>query len=400
MNKELIEQIRAQLQEYEEPYDLGAWERFNEKNRKQRRFIYWPLWSAAAVILVFLGLFFTFNQTDKKSAIAVSKPKLEAIGSTQNSINNGSNVSAANGDEGLGNRFKSDNQRVANHYDRSLPSENNVLAQKVPLQNILTSNTILNLNAVPATELSTDLSYEKLEQKQQLPPANHLTFEELLARDSKTDLAKTTHKNLTDPKWESGVYVAPAIGNDNKVNLNYGFSLSYSVAPKISISSGVSYASLSSSETLSNSSPQSLSGKNLGAVNAKVSGINVPLELRYKISDRLYTGVGISALAVLNNSQSNTYLSNEVQSFASPNSVQNSDLKNYIVQEKTVEPQPPASVAPDNYIGFYNFSLGYKQKISKKNNISIEPFLQLPMKTFSKENLNLTNGGVRLKFDF
>ncbi|MBC7418536.1 MAG: hypothetical protein H7325_10310, partial [Pedobacter sp.] len=131
-----------------------------------------------------------------------------------------------------------------------------------------------------------------------------------------------------------------------------------------------------------------------------VSGINVPLELRYKISDRIYTNVGVSALAVLNNSQNNTYFSNGVETLASPSSTQTSELKTYIVQKKTVEPQPPASVAPDYYIGFYNFSLGYKQKISKNNNISIEPFLQLPMKTFSKENLNLTNGGVRLKFDF
>jgi hypothetical protein len=71
-----------------------------------------------------------------------------------------------------------------------------------------------------------------------------------------------------------------------------------------------------------------------------------------------------------------------------------------IVKEKTTEPQSEANIDPDKYIGFYNFSLGYKQKISKKNNIAIEPFLRLPMKTFSKENLNLTNGGLRLKIDF
>jgi hypothetical protein len=89
-----------------------------------------------------------------------------------------------------------------------------------------------------------------------------------------------------------------------------------------------------------------------------------------------------------------------VQSFSSAAVNGYADSKTMIVKEKTTEPQPEANIDPDKYIGFYNFSLGYKQKISKKNNIAIEPFLRLPMKTFSKENLNLTNGGLRLKIDF
>ncbi|WP_163028222.1 hypothetical protein, partial [Pseudomonas viridiflava] len=94
--------------------------------------------------------------------------------------------------------------------------------------------------------------------------------------------------------------------------------MSYAIANKLSISSGVSYASVSSMESQNASTPQSLSSRNLESVNAKVSGINVPLELRYKISDKLYTGVGVSALAVINNSQQNTYIVNQVQSLSSP----------------------------------------------------------------------------------
>ena len=143
-----------------------------------------------------------------------------------------------------------------------------------------------------------------------------------------------------------------------------------------------------------------MSGRNLEAVNAKVSGINVPLELRYKISEKLYTGVGVSALAVINNSQQNTYIVNQVQSMAAPSVNGTTDIRGFIVAGKETESQPESKLDPDKYIGFYNLSLGYKQKISKKNNIAIEPFLRLPMKTFSKENLNLTNGGLRLKVDF
>jgi hypothetical protein len=83
------------------------------------------------------------------------------------------------------------------------------------------------------------------------------------------------------------------MGNDNKVTMNYGFSLSYAIANKLSISSGASYASISTTESLNASAPQTLSGKNLESVDAKVRGINVPLELKYNISDKLYTNIGV-----------------------------------------------------------------------------------------------------------
>jgi len=238
--------------------------------------------------------------------------------------------------------------------------------------------------------------------EKQKPETNKkLSFEDLLALDSKVNQQHPTiSKTDQHSKWQPDVYVAPSMGNDNKLNLNYGFSLSYAIANKLSISSGVSYASISSTESQNAAAPQSLSGKNLESINAKVQGINVPLEVRYNISDKLYTGIGVSALAVLNNSQQNTYLVNQVQTLSSPLANGTMDSKSFIVAEKQSEPQPTSTIDPDKYIGFYNFSLGYKQKISKKNNIAIEPFLRLPMKTFSRENLNLTNGGLRLKVDF
>lgn len=401
MDKELIDHIKTQLKEHKEPYVDGAWEKFNASDRKRRSFAYWPLWTAAAVILVCLGLLLTLNPGDKKIVIATSKPKTDASSSKENSIdvqqNNSSNISKEN--------WRSTSQPTVDTRAALKPNNSSIIAlpptssQISSFQNLLESKNSSTSSNKPAEEQTVGVASQNLKEKESAPK-NQLTFEELLAHDCKTKTIKADKNNSKNSKWESGIYVAPAMGNDSKINLNYGFALSYAVANKLSISSGVSYTSLSSSETLGNSSAQTLSGKTLDAVNAKVSGISVPLELRYKVSNRIYTNVGISALAVLNNSQNNTYLNNSVQTQYSPPSTNPSEIRTYIVQEKTVEPQSTSNAVSDNYIGFYNFSLGYTQKISEKNNISVEPFLQLPMKTFSKENLNLTNGGIRVKFDF
>ncbi|SDH65763.1 hypothetical protein SAMN05421827_13425 [Pedobacter terrae] len=407
MDKELIEHITAQLQNHEEAYPNGAWERFSEKKNKKRSIAYWPLWAAAALIFIVAGAIFTLNHTAQKENLAITKPKIKSNPAISGNTN--TNLHAKNDTEQL-----NDNIKPSTNLTSGRPTQTAGVAESVTEQqnNYSFLNTAAALNPVNHNLLDNKLSeinlsslkskqFDILTEKKKPQPINTTTdFEKLLAHDSYVNQQKPTDKATGNAKWQPDVYVAPAMGNDNKVTMNYGFSLSYAIANKLSISSGVSYASISTTESLNATAPQSLSGKNLASVDAKVRGINVPLELKYNISDKLYTNVGVSALAVLNNSQQNSYIVNQVQSFSAPAVNGYADSKTLIVQEKKVEPQPEASIDPDKYIGFYNFSLGYKQKISKKNNIAIEPFLRLPMKTFSKENLNLTNGGLRLKIDF
>lgn len=405
MDKELIEHITAQLQNHEETYPDGAWERFSVKENKKRSIAFWPLWAAAALIFVFGGVFFALNNTGQKTDLALTKPKTQQKSNTDLSnsapekntptplndpitvLNNPIAASPANKITENTNPTIEEHKNYAYVDDTEglLPLNGNLLDSKLAGVNI---STFSHKNFEILTEKKKDL------------PAKKTTFEELLAQDSRANQQKNSSKTNENSKWQPDVYVAPAMGNDNKVNMNYGFSLSYAIANKLSISSGVSYAAISTSESLNAGAPQTLSGRNLESVDSKVRGINIPLELKYKISEKLYTNIGVSALAVLNSSQQNNYIVNQVQNFSSAPVNGYAESKTFIVAEKTTEPQPEASIDPDKYIGFYNFSLGYKQKISKKNNIAIEPFLRLPMKTFSKENLNLTNGGLRLKIDF
>ncbi|NTE02004.1 hypothetical protein G6M26_28000 [Agrobacterium tumefaciens] len=412
MDKELIEHITTQLQNHEEHYVPGAWERFSEKEENKRRgFVLWPLWTAAAIIFIISGIFF-IHRNEESQQPGVVKSKVQNIESPiakKVEENAHSNESFNQGSKSVGINH-TEKQAYLPSYSKSLNSNLNihpkqdVIVQTYHPAEEFAINKTNNLVAKPADIKMVDAnqSTAAVQAEKQKPETNKkLSFEDLLAVDSKINQQHPTHnKTEQHSKWQPDVYVAPSMGNDNKLNMNYGFSLSYAIANKVSISSGVSYASISSTESQNAAAPQSLSGKNLASINAKVQGINVPLEVRYNISDKLYTGIGVSALAVLNNAQQNTYLVNQVQTLSSPLANGTMDSKSFIVAEKQSEPQPTSTIDPDKYIGFYNFSLGYKQKISKKNNIAIEPFLRLPMKTFSKENLNLTNGGLRLKVDF
>jgi len=410
MDKELIEHIATQLQNHEEAYSEGAWERFSEKKRR-RGIAYWPMWAAAMLVLTAGALFFTLNKgTDSNNLVKV-QPQKQPSEQTEAGSNTTQQSAMAQSIKPT-----TPAQANLNPSQTQVEGKDNTLYHNTPLTNTTLSGYPANAELIPASVLNdrqlavqqhnpaltsfTERNFE-LAVDHKKPKPVKMTFEDLLAQDSKVNQMATTTKNNQNSKWQPGVYVAPSMGNDNKLNMNYGFSLSYAIANKVSISSGVSYSSISSKEVLGADAPQTLSGRNLESVNARVEGINVPLELKYNISDKLYTGIGVSALAVTNNRQENTYISNQVQNAAALNSATGSyDAKTLIVAERKVEPQPEAAIGPDRYIGFYNFSFGYKQKLSPKKNIAVEPFLRVPMKTFSKENLNLTNGGLRIKVDF
>lgn len=246
------------------------------------------------------------------------------------------------------------------------------------------------------------------------------SLEEFLAQESKNGNARGMRNAgnqrglaMPDDKWEMGVMVAPSFGSSKKLNMGYGVSMAYALSKKVSINSGISYNEMGASRNAASSgggeqnSPNAFSGgfpsnsKQLQSVDASLQGIDIPLEISYRLSKSLYANVGISAFAVLNQKRKNIFLESQVQdspidpanaSFAFKSNV----LSTTVIEEK----QSSDELKTDPYLGFYNFSLGYKQRISRGKSVSLEPFLKLPIKEFTQENLYLIGTGLRVKFDF
>jgi len=437
MDKELIDHIRDSLQAHEEAYTPGTWERFSTSEEKKRsRFIYWPLWSAAAIILVISSIFLLQNeQPDAVHSTVktkIPKTKKQDDSEKENSLKAYSYADKSTRSAPVKNTFplpqKSPDIAIKNNTsfgnEIGEAASNNAFSQnqdatlsQLNRYDLENQNKLAGAIYTEKTNLNPDFSQAQIKLDRKKNPKTKMTFEQLLEQDSHKSSLVKTDKSKTLTKWEPGVFVAPSMGNDNKVNMNYGFSLSYSLADKLSISSGIAYAALSTTSnpaagagsmgdaaanapSTSKAIAYSSASKRFESVDASISGINIPLELKYNISDKFYTGVGVSALAILNNKQNNNYLVSSAQNTTVANISGISEQKMLVVTERVSEPQTGSPTPNDKYIGFYNFSLGYKQKISKKNNFAVEPFLRLPMKTFSNDKLNLTNGGVRLKFDF
>jgi hypothetical protein len=252
-------------------------------------------------------------------------------------------------------------------------------------------------------------------------------------------------------KWQPSLYVSPLLG-DLGIDMGYGVALGYAINDKIKISSGVAYSKLSASRNYgsgpvgammasapvnnlegskgpagpggatgaagANGSSLSLDSKGLltsaynvvagqqtnllQQVDGSLSGIDIPVEINYNISKKLYASAGVSGLVVINDNKKYTYVDNRNVKVSVETSRGNlKEDKSVLFSEQSTTNQPlqaPKENIP--FLGFYNISVGYRQKINGKSGVALEPFLKVPMKNVTQENLKYMGTGIRLKFDF
>lgn len=431
VDDELFAHIKESLTEHEEVYVPGAWERFEKKESKRTGWFWLAgLSSAAAVLLIGFALFYFNNKTPE----IVLEAKINPIKQNENILPDTATVISPDAvAQNLETKVAENEAVVAQRKNNQVHNSPLIVTIKQPdpvkhdvtvpnVQAVIAQGQINAANPVVRADqkevkqsVNDSIALAKVDVKEKPVVEDHkpLSFQEFLdaeveANKGKLVATKSTAKKVD--KWDMGVVVAPSIDNSKKLNMGYGFSLDYALSSKVSISSGVSYNEMGASKSAinhANTTPNSPGApsamvketKSLQSVEASLAGIDIPLGIKYNLSKKLYTNIGVSAFAILNQSQHNNYLHGTVEYV--PSTMTNvAGFRAVFMEKKVSEPVPVEEIRDDKYLGFYNLSFGYKQSISGNKAFSVEPFMKLPMKSFTKENLHLMGTGVRLKFDF
>lgn len=404
---EIIAHIKDSLATFEEPYTPGAWENFSKLEHKKTGLILWigRLSSAAAIVIIGIALFWFTKDTPVKISSDLQKEDSQNVA--------GLNPVLPSVSEEISS-FRSSNLPEVSPVKKEVPakdiqegtaqnSESDLVASFPISEELKETPLQLDNRALVAAEVSA-------QQPRQPQEIKSVSFEEFL-RDEANKVGssdKVAKVAVKDNKWAMGVVVSPSFGNAGKLNMGYGVSMGYSLSDKVSLNSGISYNEMAASRSVGQpqemSSP-SLSGiagesKSLESVEQRVTGFDIPLDIKYNLSKSIYANIGVSAFAVIDQQRSNNYIQERLVSRSDAIIAGGNEFKTVVVSEKVSESAPKSAVENNNYIGFYNFSFGYKQKIAKDKSISIEPFMKVPMKEVSKDNLRLMGTGVKLKFDF
>jgi hypothetical protein len=409
-DEELINHIKNGLADHEEEYVVGSWEKFNKEEKKRPAIILWMggIGAAAAVLLISFALFFNENSKEKTISGDNGIAKTAPLEVDEPTISD--------------NNIDSSNDRIQPEPTENVNTASTALIGKK--EAIITNSNLALINPAPdPLRLTPPLIAANAIVKQPDPVAvvtadptdniakKPITLDAFLAKENELNASKkaTGEKQTLTNKWDVGVVVAPSFGNTtDKLNMGYGVSMAYNLNSKVSVGSGISYNEMGASkDIIGNSAPNSPSAnalvsdtKSLESVNTRVSGIDIPLEVRYNLSSRFYANVGVSAFAVINQQQNNVYLQGTVIQETTLNLAGDVQPQSFLRTEKVSEKAAETLSPNSRLIGFYNFSFGYRQKLSKDKSIGIEPFMKVPMKDITKENLRLLGTGLKIKFDF
>lgn len=432
LEKELIAHIRESLVEHEEAYQLGAWEKFNAHEKKRRPFFMSFLQGAAAILIIGLITFLIINKKSNSLDTVTSKTKTEQPKVEPNADENAirieqkpiiSNKSSdtyndvlkekAVNNQNLGIATTNPSLTIAQNQT-VLSKQEPVAAVNLPLQN----QTVIASKVEPVevqkpiekkveNVISKPIQETVVIAKVEEPKTNIIDF---LANETKNSTTKKAGEktNKNNDRFTLGLVVAPSFGNVKRLNMGYGVSVDYKLSDKFALNSGLAYNQMAASKGVIDNRQSDMasvsaiaksgSTKSLESVEERVTGIDIPLEIKYNVSKSLYANVGVSAFAVINQRRNNTFLEERIEQSEGLSNA--NSFSSVLVTQRVTESQTVTETQDYSYLGFYNLSFGYKKKISKNNSFAVEPFLKLPMREVRTENLRLIGTGVKLKFDF
>jgi hypothetical protein len=413
-DKEIGEVIKEALNGHEESYIEGAWETFTSK-RKRKALIYRLSASGvAAAILLGLIIIGTLNQPLPQTLTAQKEP-VKVIETPQQIVNEVPGQVTAVAESQPSSISVMRQAKVspasAGSSTKTAVSSTNIIAQnteKNETAEVKAAAVTESQKAAALTEAQKAAAVTESQPQTQKQPTNQLNNQPLTQLNSLTTTESAPQSSQRDSKLGSGrrvrigVNVAPgfnATADASAFNYSGGVNVEIPLSKKLQISTGVS---LEHSNVDERSSPRNAAVPSYQTI-ASLTNLDIPINITWKITSykktSYYVGAGLSALAYLSENYTTTtrtQLLRENTSF---------DGDEYIstYRLETVERVTTSSGSPSSAFdigGRVNLVFGVEQRLTPKLNLSIEPFMKIPVSGLATKNMIYTTGGVTFKVTF
>lgn len=369
--EEFFDHARAMLFEQEMDYKPGEWERFRERE-SEKIYVFRIKWflNAAAVATIFLGLLIlerSFSDTAQKQAAVLRKSEKHS--------NDKSIIDA-----------KKNSRSVKMH---------------VIMRPAVASANNINEDLVQYGVGTTEEVKETVEHRIYIPePIPRKPYRQKIKEAEYAAHQDNRLNSNQDREWKFNVLLSSNYGLSDKVRLGFGSSVEYALNKRISLSGGLAYVQVSGLDKPEHmSSPSSDANGNLKSVETLVRGIDFPLEIKYALNKYSYFSVGISVLGILQKAQTLTFEEVRLEEVIVDGGKDPKVESRLVVSTRSV-PLAADALPQQNYIGFYNISCGFMRKIGTGNQLIFEPYIKLPMRTYSDQESNLISTGLRIKMSF
>lgn len=394
-HNELIDHIGKSLRKHEEPYSPGAWEAFQQyKKRKSRAHTGMIALSVAASLIFLLSLMFILNDFERT---APEKPIIER--------QEGRNIPKPGISEGDATASSSEQRKssVIRHEKTSVEKaeSNDDFAPEGVIASLPedTPNIISLTPQQPGPVLLSPGAVPGLPDLQMVAEYPAVGVWPILYQEHHPDRIVKRDKSKN---FSFGLTYAPLMNaNDTKTDWSMGGGLytEWNFARDLAFSSGI----LIAQNQLEYDKEENMEGvgtDNLAYVQVDLVSLEIPLNLRYFLTDNISVSAGISSAAFLKEHYNYTY---EYQLEIQVLEYREGTGFEPVIKEVTVtesEKQSEPSLNAVDWAAFYTFSLSYQYDIAGKHTLSLEPFVKLPSGYLTSRHIKYYTGGLQMKISF
>lgn len=434
-DKELRNHIRDTFDHYDDLLADDAWKQFNkQKNKKKRALIFWytlPSGIAAALALIWLLNGLNNNNLPKyKTELAKVTVKEKAIiNQNEAVIINKSNVElvktkpssatpsiTAKQNEVSPNTIDKNREElfVVNEHTFANNGNDNMRIAINPInisnnQKYQIASPIADSQKTIITETLTQNSTKTID-KTDVLLANEALLDSEFPKKTETIIAKNKEKKTAKSSFNlafdaNTYYNFTANQVNNQPNVGVGLLSEFRLSKRLSINTGIAINRQTTSFDGNQNSANSLDIATINkgasftglpsaiATSAKLVGFDIPINFKYDIKlgkANTFITTGLSSYTLLNEKYINEV---SVVSYSLTGSANTSNFT-------SINNNPEGTFNDFQFARTINFSFGVLYPISKKNSLSLEPFMKYPLNGLGYENLKIGSGGISFKFTF
>ncbi|WP_425237675.1 outer membrane beta-barrel protein [Ulvibacterium sp.] len=432
IDDKFVEQIKGVLGHWEEPYNPEDWEKLLKKKKKNRKVILWlPFRYAAMVLVLFTTVLlvhqflkneaqngFTVPVEQNKEGIPreknVERNQFEKRKDSEEQIdilkNTEATVSQEKDESGvLSGKAASNNDRDLTKKGvlaKSTTAKNsneirNNPAKEEPLFSKETDSTVLVGGTLPKTDLENEKMMVETDEEEKIAQLEEEASKELLEEEFDEETLDEILRN----KIRFGVVLSPMVNynqgtGESNVTFSGGAVVEIPVLKNIDLYTGLSLINqrIHFEENQLNEIGE---GTQLKSRQAILTGLELPLNLKYnfRIGERQwFATLGVSSTTYFKEEDESTFQETKIVIVDGLNGVREARTQESLRTEITDIQSESGSF---NFAGILNISVGIELPINnKKQSLIVEPFLHSSLSPVTRENIDFTNGGVKLRLNF
>ncbi|MEX2396919.1 MAG: hypothetical protein WD491_07835, partial [Balneolales bacterium] len=186
-----------------------------------------------------------------------------------------------------------------------------------------------------------------------------------------------------------------------------GFNTDWNFAENLSLSSGLfvaqnqlKYSNDNGSSTMRMSDETMQSPGDLTYMQVDLVSLEIPLNLKYSLSDHFSVSAGLSSVAYLKEDYNYTFEhEQQIQVFGEAETNGSGPATTTVTLSESQSQSEP-SLNKMDLAALYTFSIGYQHEIANRNTVSLEPFIKIPTGSLTSRDIKYTTGGIQMKIYF